>query len=272
MHPSLDESSGRTEKLSAVIITRDEADKLGACLRALDGWVDEIVVVDSGSTDGTVEIARTFTPRVIDSHWRGFGRQKQFAVEAASHEWILSLDADEVVSSDLRSEIDRVLTGDSAVSAYRIPRELMAFGVCLRHGDPGHAPLRLFRRDRARFSFDRVHESVITAHRVKTLRSRLKHYGYRGLEHTLARSRTYASLWAQQRFEAGRRATFLTCLLHGAWSFVHTLVFRGGWLDGRPGFIMAALHAQYTYNKYAILWSRPREIMPKPADGGLAPR
>jgi len=258
--------SGRSHKLSGVIITKNEADRIGQCLRPLVGWADEIIVVDNGSVDRTVELARRYTPHVIQTHWRGYGKQKQFALEQASHDWVLSLDADEVVSPELRTEIDGVLAGEPSAVAFRIPRQLVAFGGVLRHGDCGHAPIRLFRRDRARFSMDEVHESVKVDGRVRKLRSRLTHHGYRGMEHALARARKYSRLWAAQQYDRGRRVNLAHCLVHGAWSFVGVLIFRGGWLDGRRGFIMAALQSQYTFNKYATLWSKSLTGLPRPAE------
>jgi glycosyltransferase involved in cell wall biosynthesis len=179
-----------------VIIAKNEEDRIEACLRSLAGWADEIIVVDSGSEDRTVEISRHYTSRVIETHWRGHGKQKQFAFAAAQNEWVLSLDADEVVSPKLREEIDRVLADNPSVTAFRIPREYQVFGKTLRHGDCGRAPIRLFRRQRSRVTDDEVHEKVITDGRVGRLRTRLVHYSIRDMDHALAKSREYAGLWA----------------------------------------------------------------------------
>jgi hypothetical protein len=245
----------RSRKLSAVIIAKNEEDRIESCLRSLVGWADEIVVVDSGSEDRTVELSRRYTPRVIESHWRGYGKQKQFAVAAASNEWVLSIDADEVVSPELREEIDRVIAGDPSEGAFRVPREYVVFGKTLRHGDCGRAPIRLFLRDRARFSDDEVHEKVLADGRVGRLRSRLVHSSGRDMRHAMEKLGEYAALWAKQRHGRGRRVNLIQCCAHATWSFFEVLVIRGGWLDGRRGFVLAVLQAQYTFTKYATLWS-----------------
>lgn len=247
--------TGRSRRLSAIIIAKDEEDRIEACLRALAGWADEIIVVDSGSEDRTVEISRRYTSHVIETHWRGYGKQKQFATDAASNEWVLSLDADEVISAQLREEIDRALAGDPSVTAFHIPREHVALGKVLRHGDCGCAPIRLFRRDRARFSDSQVHEGVLTDGRVGRLRSRLKHYSIRDMDHALRKTREYANLWAAQQHDQGRRVNLMQSLGHSAWAFLRVFVLKSGWLDGRRGFILAVLQSQYTFNKYVTLWS-----------------
>ena len=254
-HGGLQPPSGRSRKLSAVIIAKNEADRIEPCLRSLAGWADEIVVVDSGSEDRTVEIARRYTPRVIETHWRGYGKQKQFAVDAASGEWVLSVDADEVVSPALREEIDRVMAGDLPEIAFRVPREYVVFGRTLRHGDCGRAPIRLFLRDRARFSEDEVHEKVLVDGRVGRLRSRLVHFSIRDMGHALEKSREYAALWATQQHGRGRRVNLFQCCAHATWCFFEVLVIRRGCLDGRRGFVLAVLQAQYTFMKYVTLWT-----------------
>ena len=251
-------------RLSAVIIAKNEEDRIEPCLRSLADWADEIVVVDSGSDDRTVEICRGFTPRVIETHWRGYGKQKQFAVAAARHDWVLSLDADEIVSSELREEIERVLSSERPAVAYRIPRKYRVFGKYLRHGDCGRAPIRLFRRDRARYSNDEVHEKVLTHGPVRRMRSTLIHHSIRDMEHALEKSREYARLWAIQKHRLGRRVNLFQCCVHAAWCFFDVLILRSGWLDGRRGFVLAALQSQYTFNKYATLWSMDIDSPPEP--------
>jgi O-antigen ligase len=263
---------GRWQRLSAVIIAKNEEDRIEPCLRSLVGWADEIIVVDSGSEDRTVEVSRRYTQDVIQTHWRGYGKQKQFAVEAARNEWVLSIDADEVVSPALRDEIDRGLTGDPSVSAFRIPREYRVFGQALRHGNCGRAPIRIFRRDRARYSDDEVHERVLTAGRVGTLRSRLVHYSIRDMDHALDKAREYAGLWATQRHRGGRRANLIQSCAHAVWCFFDVLVLRSAWLDGRRGFVLAVLQSQYTFNKYATLWAMGIESVPESAGSRALPQ
>jgi glycosyltransferase involved in cell wall biosynthesis len=240
--------------LSAVIIAQDEAKRIEPCMRALAGWADEIVVVDSGSSDRTVEICRNYTPRVIESHWRGYAKQKQFAVDSALHEWVLSVDADEVVTPQLRDEIDRVLSADPDEVAFHVPREYVVFGKTLRHGDCGRAPIRLFRRTHARFSDHEVHESMVVDGPRGRLRSRLTHYWFDDWGYAVEKHREYATLWAAQEYRRGRRVNFLQCYLHAMAPFLCVWILRRGFLDGRLGFLLATLQSQYAFNKYVNLW------------------
>ena len=168
---------------------------------------------------------------------------------------MLSIDADEIVPRALLEEIDRVLADQPSKTGFRIPREYRVFGGVLRHGDCGRAPIRLFRRGRARFSDDEVHEKVLTDGRVGRLRSRLVHYSIRDMGHALEKAREYAALWAAQQHDRGRRVNLFQCCAHAVWCFFDVSVFRGGWLDGRRGLLLAALQAQYTFNKYVTLWT-----------------
>jgi (heptosyl)LPS beta-1,4-glucosyltransferase len=254
---------GRKHSLSAIIIARDEQASIGRCLAALERWVDEIVVVDGGSTDDTAKIARGHGARVIESAWLGFGRQKQLALDAAGGAWVLSVDADEVVTEELRREIDEILSGEPPAAGFHIPRSIQAFGARLDHGECGQAPLRLFRREGARFTDAEVHERVIVRGKVGELRSRLLHYSIRDLKHQLDKLNRYAWLWAQERHRRGERAGLGSALAHGLWSFIEVYFFRRGVLDGRLGLTLALLQSQYTFNKYAALWTLGLEPGPR---------
>ena len=246
----------REHSLSAVIIAKNEQAVIERCLAALAGWADEVVVVvDRASSDDTAKIARTYTERVILSEWLGFGRQKQLALDAARGAWVLSIDADEVVTPELREEIDRLLSGEPRHAGYRIRRSIQAFGRRLDHGECGQAPLRLFRRAGSRFTESAVHETVRVAGRVGRLRARLLHYSIRDLGHQMDKLSRYAWLWAQERHRRGERGGLGRAVAHGLWSFVEVYCFRLGVLDGRPGFTLALLQSQYTFNKYAALWT-----------------
>jgi O-antigen ligase len=246
----------RKHTLSAVIIAKNEQAVIGRCLAPLVSWVDEIVVVvDRASSDDTAKIARAATERVILSDWLGFGRQKQLALDAAQGAWVLSVDADEVVTPELREEIDRLLADDPRHAGYRIRRSIQAFGRRLDHGECGQAPLRLFRRDGARFTESAVHETVLVPGRVGLLRSRLLHYSIRDLGHQMDKLNRYAWLWAHERHRRGKRSGLGRAMVHGLWSFVEVYLLRLGILDGRLGLTLALLQSQYTFNKYAALWS-----------------
>ncbi len=249
----------RKQSLTAIIIAQDEADRIQPCLRSVAGWADEIIVLDSGSTDGTVEIARRYTDKVFQTDWPGYGPQKQRALEKVGCDWVLSIDADERVTPELRHDIDAALGEQPVCIAYRLPWAVVVYGKRLDFGRSARAPLRLFRREGARFSDSRVHETVLLPDGpVGRLEGRLLHESLRDFKHATDKFSNYAWLWAQQRFERGKRANLLAATLHSIWMFVTIYFFRLGMLDGQRGLLMAVLYAQYTFNKYAALWSLGR--------------
>ena len=236
--------------LSAVIIAKNAARQLPECLESL-AFCDEILVVDSGSDDGTVALAQSRGARVIQSEWRGFGPQKRYAVEQAAHDWVLCVDADERVSPELRSAIERALAAP-ANAAYRFPRCNRFLGRYLRHGE-GYPDwsLRLFDRRRARWSDDAVHEKVLTDAAVGTLTGDLLHDSAETLDAYLAKQNRYTTLAAQQAFDAGRRANALQLLLSPLVRFVKFYFFRLGLLDGVPGLIHILIGCGNSFAKYA---------------------
>lgn len=248
--------------LSVILIAKNEADRIEACLRSVYPLADEVIVLDSGSTDQTVEIARRFTGKVYETDWPGYGPQKQRALEKARCEWVLSIDADEVLSDELAAEIGSVLSGGTHADGFRLPWAVHAFGKTLRFGRSARAPLRLFRRNGARFSDDFVHEKVLLppGSRVKKMRGRLIHYTHRDFGHYLYKNREYAWLGAQRRYRAGKKGWGLSgALLRAAWTFFVIYIIRLGALDGRVGFLVAMMYAQGSFNKYAGLWTLRRE-------------
>ena len=236
--------------LSAVIIAKNAARQLPECLESL-AFCDEILVVDSGSDDGTVALAQSRGARVIEAEWRGFGPQKRYAVEQAAHDWVLCVDADERVSPELRSAIERALAAP-ANAAYRFPRCNRFLGRYLRHGE-GYPDwsLRLFDRRRARWSDDAVHEKVLTDAEVGTLTGDLLHDSAETLDAYLAKQNRYTTLAAQQAFDAGRRANALQLLLSPLVRFVKFYFFRLGLLDGVPGLIHILIGCGNSFAKYA---------------------
>lgn len=246
----------RKQSLSVVIIVMDEADRIRSTLEAVHGWADEIVILDSGSRDDTVAICREYTDKVWETDWPGFGRQKQRALEKATCDWVLSIDADERVSDELRCEIDHELQARPRFAGYEIPRPLYIFGKQLDYGHSWHAPLRLFRRDLGRFTDQPVHEKVVLREgRVHRLRSALFHETYRDYAHALEKFDQYAWLQARERFERGRRITMVGAALRAGFNFFRNYIMYFGFLDGGRGFVLAMLNAQYTFNKYAGIWS-----------------
>jgi glycosyltransferase involved in cell wall biosynthesis len=240
--------------VTATVITFNEAANIQAALESL-AWADEIIVVDSESSDATVAIARQFTDRVMVRPWPGYVAQKNFAAEQASHDWIFSLDADERVSPALAAEVGLVTKGGRAAAGYRVPRVTFHLGRWIRSTDwyPDYQ-LRLYDRRRARWSGRYVHESVRADGPVIDLRGELLHYAYRDLAHHLQTMDRYTTLAARQMFEEGRRAGWLDLALHPPAAFVRNYVLRGGFRDGVPGLIVSAMNARYVGLKFAKLW------------------
>ncbi|HEY6093503.1 MAG TPA: glycosyltransferase family 2 protein [Gallionellaceae bacterium] len=239
--------------LSVIIITKNEARNMRACLETV-AWADEIIVVDSGSTDDTVAISREFTPHVHVTDWPGFGAQKNRALDHASKEWVLSLDADERVTPELRAEIEQAMR-TAAADGYEIPRLSSFCGRFMRHSGwyPDYV-LRLFKRGSARFSDNLVHERLILQGTTGRLRSNLLHYSFENLESVLRKMDQYSSAGAQMQFQRGRKVTLPGAVLRGMWSFVRSYILRGGFLDGSEGFMLAVSNAEGTYYRYVKLW------------------
>jgi glycosyltransferase involved in cell wall biosynthesis len=243
--------------LSAVIITQNAASQLGACLDSV-AFADEILVVDSGSGDGTRELARARGARVLEHAWLGFGPQKQFAVEAAAHDWVLCIDADERVSPALREAIVRELTAPRG-RVYAVARCNRFLGRWLRHGE-GYPDwsLRLFHRGHARWSDDPVHEKVLTREAPQRLAGDLMHDSAETLEKYLDKQNRYTSLQAEMLRAAGRRATLAHIALSPVLRFVKFYVLRLGFLDGAPGLVHIAIGCMNSFTKYAKLLALER--------------
>ena len=240
-------------RLSAIIITRNEEANIAACLDGL-AFCDERVVVDAGSTDRTAAIAAEKGARVVSRDWQGFGAQKNFALSLAQGDWVLSIDADERVSPALAREIAQAVAAPRA-DGYEIPRLSSFVGREMRHSGwfPDYV-LRLFRRGKARFSDDLVHERVICDGPVARLGEQLQHFSVTRLEEALSRVDRYSTAGAEMLIAAGRRVTFASGILHGFWSFFRAYVLRLGFLDGREGFLLAVANAEGTYYRYMKAW------------------
>jgi len=240
-------------RLSLIVITKNEEAAIERCIRSAAGIVDEIVVVDSGSTDRTVEIARGLGAKVIAPEgWPGYGPQKQRALDAASGQWILSLDADEWIEGDLAREIENVLHDPAAANGYRMPRRNRFCGEIVRHGGwwPDHV-LRLFRKDRARFSDDPVHERVIAEGNIGTLKFPIEHNTIVSPQDAEGKTDRYARLAAQALVENGRTSSRVAASIRGAAAFLRSFVLQRGFLDGKTGYRVARYQASYTAKKWA---------------------
>ncbi len=252
-NPKLNSMTGR-QKLSVTIITKNEEAAIAACLVSV-AWADEVVVVDSGSTDKTVEICKAHGVIVHSTtQWHGFGPQKNIALNLASHDLVLSIDADECVSSALRAEIEQALSVNTNNVAYQIPRSSSYCGQFMRHSGwwPDYV-LRLFPKSQSTFSDDIVHEHVIFKGKIKTLKNPLLHISYTSLEEVLDKTNRYSSDGATKLAARDKTASLSSAILHGIWAFMRTYFLRLGFLDGRMGFILAVSNAETTYYRYLKL-------------------
>ncbi|HEV8441280.1 MAG TPA: glycosyltransferase family 2 protein [Methylomirabilota bacterium] len=241
-------------RLSVTIIAWNEEERLRACLESA-AWADEIVVVDAESTDKTVSLAREFTDKVWVRPWPGFGVQKNFALDQASGEWILSLDADERVTPELGERIRAIVAAGGPADGYLIPRRNLFWGAWVRHGGlyPDYQ-LRLFRRGAGRFAEDAVHESVKVGGRIDTLAEALLHQSYRDLEDFVRRSNRYSTLAASDWLRRGRRVGVHDLIMKPLGRFFSMYIIQRGFMDGWRGLVLAILYAEYVFLRMAKTW------------------
>lgn len=247
------DSQGGRKRFSVIIITKNEAENIRACLESV-AWADEIVVVDSGSSDATIDICKEFNARVYVHDWPGFGAQKNRALSYATNEWIFSIDADERVTPELRAEIEAVMGKPHAHTAFRLPRLSSFCGKYIRHSGwyPDYVT-RLFRRGSAEFSDDLVHERLVVNGLVATLNSNLIHETFHNLESLLAKVNQYSTAGALMLHKKHKAASLKRAVASALWAFFRTYVLRAGFLDGREGFMIAISTAEVTYYRYAKL-------------------
>lgn len=238
--------------LSVIIITKNEAHNIAACLQAVT-WADEVIVLDSGSGDDTVTISRQYTDQVFETDWQGFGVQKQRALAKATGEWVLSIDADEIVTSELKAEIETAMRNNTC-NGYEIPRLSTYCGKPMRHGGwwPDYL-LRLFRRDCGYFIESLVHERVVVDGKIGRLKSPLLHDKFVSLDEVVQKINHYSTLGAQMLYEKGVRSSVSKALFRGFWMFFRTYVIKLGLLDGRHGLMLAISTGEDTYYKYMKL-------------------
>lgn len=253
------------DKLSVTIIVQNEEDKITECLESVD-WADEIIVVDGGSTDGTVAICESYSCRIFQNPWPGYALQKQFALDRAVHPWVLSLDADERISTPLKAEILSILRNPPAdVDGYRIPRLSMFLNRPIRHGGwyPGYQ-LRLFRKGKTHVHVRRVHEGFIVDGRCSTLNAPILHFTHDSIESSLRRMNTYSTLEALDRFDRhpNRRIRWYHILIHPLSAFVRQYIAKRGFLDGIHGWLLATITAIVKFALYSKIWERQRLSAP----------
>jgi (heptosyl)LPS beta-1,4-glucosyltransferase len=245
------------QALSVVLIAKNAADLLPECLESVS-WADEIVLLDSGSSDGTPQVAARHGAKVFHStEWHGYGRQRQLAQSYASHPMILMIDSDERVTQQLRASIEAVLTSPASADAvYSLGRRNLFLGRFMRHS--GWYPDRVTRLYPSRYQYNdhQVHESLDTQGvAVIALKGDLLHLTCRDFSAFQWKQFAYAEAWAKQRYHQGKRCGIVSIFTHTIGAFFKTLVLRAGFLDGKQGWLLAVVNAQYTFNKYAALWA-----------------
>ena len=248
-----------TPTITVALIVKNEANHLQACLETIQGWVDEIVILDSGSTDSTEAIARQFTDKFfVSSDWPGFGKQRQLAQQHITSDYVFWLDADERVTPELKEDILKAIDLNKPNVVYKINRLSTAFGKQINHS--GWSPdwvTRLYRLQETRYNDALVHESVVIPSTVKVepLSGRLLHFTYEELHQYTRKTALYMKSWTDQR--EGKKTSSLTgAIFHGLFRFIKMYILKLGFLDGRHGLVLAILSANTTFTRYADLWLR----------------
>ncbi|MDP2097301.1 MAG: glycosyltransferase family 2 protein [Methylobacter sp.] len=239
--------------LSVVIVTKNEARNIEDCLKSA-AWADEVIVLDSGSSDDTVKLAVAAGARVIETDWPGYGPQQNRGIDAASYEWVYSLDADERITPQLAAEIRHAIEGN-AFNVFDVPRSSLFVNRFMRHS--GWWPdrtRRLFRKGRARFTEHKIHANLATQDPVGHLKEAMTHYSFFDYHSVVEKMNRYSSGSAEDLNAAGKRGSLAAAIGHGLWTFIRTYFIKAGFLDGQPGLILAIANAEGTYYKYLKLW------------------
>lgn len=238
--------------LSVIIITKNESEHIGLCLASVS-FADEIIVLDSGSEDNTVELCKQYTDKVFQTDWPGFGPQKQRALDKATGDWVFSIDADEAVSQELRAEIEQVMQNGDA-DGFEIPRLSNYCGRAIKHGGwwPDHV-LRLFKRNKGQFTSDLVHERIIVTGKIERLENPLLHDSFVNPAEVLDKINSYSSLGAKKLYEKGKRTCIAEAIIRGLWTCFRTYVIKASFLDGRQGLMLAISNGEGSYYKYVKL-------------------
>ena len=240
--------------ISAIIIAKNEEKNLSRCLQSLK-WVDEMIVLDSGSDDRTIEIAKSFGAKIFVETWKGYTVQKNSALEKATGDWIVSLDADEEFSPEAQEDIQRLVKkNDQGVEAYAFRRKVFYLGKWICHGDwyPDYV-VRLWRREKGKFRGGRVHESVEVDGNVKNCKSEILHYTYKNREDQKSRIEKYAQLWAEDQFECRRAFKWTDLYCRPPLRFLRAILLKSGWMDGWRGWLIAWMCASEVSLKYRNL-------------------
>ncbi len=244
--------------LAVALIVKNEAQELPFCLNSVKDWVDEIIVLDSGSTDGTQAIAQSYGAKIYsNTHWPGFGKQRQLAQTYIKSDYVLWLDADERVTPELKAQIQAAVASDESHTLYQINRLSEVFGKKIHHSGwyPDYVT-RLYRTKDTQYDDSLVHESVVVpaGFKLKKLDGHLLHYTYKTLHQYLNKSASYAQAWAEQRAAKGKKASLWDACSHAFARFIRMYLLKRGFMDGKHGFLLAVLSAHSVFVKYAELW------------------
>lgn len=255
-------------RLAVALIVKNEAQHLAACLDTVQGWVDEIVILDSGSTDNTAEIAQRYTDKFyVNANWQGFGRQRQLAQSYVTADYVLWLDADERITPELKHSIEQAISTPNPQAVYQFARLSWVFGRYIRHcGWYPDRVIRLYPTQLTRYDDALVHEKVQLTKEMQliTLTGDAIHYTYNDVHHYLVKSAGYAKAWAEQRAQRGKRASLSQGITHALGCFLKMYVLKAGFLDGKQGFLLSLLSAHSTFVKYADLWVKTQTSPAKP--------
>ncbi len=255
-------------EISAVVITYNEEKRLDDALKSVEGIVSEIIVVDSFSSDDTVEIAKKYTDKVFERKWKNFSDQKNFANSKASCPWIFSLDADERLSSELRKEILLLKEEEPRCSAFSMPRQVFYLGRWIRHS--GWYPdwkIRLFRKDKARWEGEYIHEKLVVEGEIERLRGSIHHFTYRNISEHLDRINNFSQLGAQKLYSEKKKCRWYHIVFLPFFRFMKSFFLKAGFLDGHPGFVISVLNGYSIFIRYAKLkeiWKKGERIEPFP--------
>jgi glycosyltransferase involved in cell wall biosynthesis len=250
------------KSISAVLITMNEEERIKPCLESVK-WVDEIIVVDSFSTDRTVEICRGYTDKIFQKEMKGFGEQKQFAVEKAASDWILSLDADEVITEELRDEVKGVLKGETEFNGFKIFRKNIYIGRPIRYCGWYVPIIRLFKRGKGRFNEKKVHEEIIVDGRVGLLKGELLHNTYKDISHQLKKIDSFTAYDADELIKKGIVIKPSNCLWYLIFKpiarFLQKFILQKGIFEGAHGFILSVNAAMVVFINYVKLWEKQQK-------------
>lgn len=239
-------------ELSVIIITKNEARNIRRCLESIK-WADEIIIVDSGSQDDTLAIAREYTDNIFETDWLGYGKQKNRALDLATKDWVLSLDADEQISPELKIKINEVLMTPKNYVAYTIKRPVVFLHKIIKYACGADNTVRLFKRGCAHFTDDIVHETVKVDGKVSKIDEPIFHYSFIDVAAILEKMNKYTSLVAEQRAAAGKKGSVFKAISHAIWMFIKVYLLKAGFLDGRAGFILSVAFAEGAYYRYIKL-------------------